>query len=286
MQTVTFPELDRLPEGKTAAIIGGGPAGLIAAEVLARAGVAVTVYDQMPSLGRKFMMAGRGGLNLTHSEELSLFLVRYGDIDPPLRTAIEAFPPAALRAWADSMGAATFVGSSGRVFPETLKTSPLLRTWLLRLGNLGVKTKLRHRWDGFDADGNLRFAADACETANVTLLIETNNLVEHPGYYLARLEQAADIIAAVDHPRLRMLFDTFHVGLNEGNIVDNFNRHLALIDHVQIADVPGRHQPGEGDLDFDVILPAIDASGYDGWVGCEYFPLTDTRSSLAWMKDA
>ncbi len=134
--------------------------------------------------------------------------------------------------------------------------------------------------------GNLRFAADACETANVTLLIETNNLVEHPGYYLARLEQAADIIAAVDHPRLRMLFDTFHVGLNEGNIVDNFNRHLALIDHVQIANVPGRHQPGEGDLDFDVILPAIDASGYDGWVGCEYFPLTDTRSSLAWMKDA
>ena len=165
MQTVTFPELDRLPEGKTAAIIGGGPAGLIAAEVLARAGVAVTVYDQMPSLGRKFMMAGRGGLNLTHSEELSLFLARYGDIDPLLRKAIEAFPPAALRAWADSMGAATFVGSSGRVFPGTLKTSPRLRTWLLRLGNLGVKTKLRHRWDGFDADGNLRFAADGKEVS-------------------------------------------------------------------------------------------------------------------------
>ena len=167
MQTVTFPELDRLPEGKTAAIIGGGPAGLIAAEVLARAGVAVTVYDQMPSLGRKFMMAGRGGLNLTHSEELSLFLARYGDIDPLLRKAIEAFPPAALRAWADSMGAATFVGSSGRVFPETLKTSPLLRTWLLRLGNLGVKTKLRHRWEGFDGDGNLRFVADGKEVSVV-----------------------------------------------------------------------------------------------------------------------
>ena len=86
---MTFPDIDRLPEGKTAAIIGGGPAGLIAAEVLARAGVAVTVYDQMPSLGRKFLMAGRGGLNLTHSEELPLFLARYGDIVPLLRRAIE-----------------------------------------------------------------------------------------------------------------------------------------------------------------------------------------------------
>lgn len=131
---------------------------------------------------------------------------------------------------------------------------------------------------------NLCFAADACDKANVTLLIETNNRVEHPGYYLARLEQAADIIAAVDHPRLRLLFDTFHVGINEGNVVENLKRYLPLIDHVQIANVPGRHEPGEGDLDFDIILPAIEASGYDGWVGCEYFPLTDTRSSLAWMK--
>ena len=160
---MTFTEIENAPggkiTGKTAAIIGGGPAGLVAAEVLARAGVAVTVYDQMASLGRKFLMAGRGGLNLTHSEEMPLFLPRYGDIDPLLRAAIEAFPPAALRAWADSMGAATFVGSSGRVFPQVLKTSPLLRTWLLRLGNLGVKVKLRHRWEGFDADGNLRFSA-------------------------------------------------------------------------------------------------------------------------------
>ena len=156
-RTVTFPEIDQLAKGKTAAVIGGGPAGLVAAEVLARAGAAVTIYDQMPSLGRKFLMAGRGGLNLTHSEELPQFLGRYADIPPLLKTAIEAFPPAALRAWADSMGAATFVGSSGRVFPEALKTSPLLRTWLLRLGNLGVQVKLRHRWEGFDADGNLRF---------------------------------------------------------------------------------------------------------------------------------
>ena len=162
---MTFPDIDRLPEGKTAAIVGGGPAGLIAADVLARAGVAITVYDQMPSLGRKFLMAGRGGLNLTHSEELPLFLARYGDIHPLLRRAIEEFPPSAMRAWSDGLGQATFVGSSGRIFPETLKTSPLLRTWLLRLGNLGVKTKLRHRWDGFDADGNLRFAADGKEVS-------------------------------------------------------------------------------------------------------------------------
>ena len=164
---MTFPDIDRLPEGKTAAIVGGGPAGLIAAEVLARAGVAITVYDQMPSLGRKFLMAGRGGLNLTHSEELPLFLARYGDIHPLLRRAIEEFPPSAMRAWSDGLGQATFVGSSGRIFPETLKTSPLLRTWLLRLGNLGVKTKLRHRWEGFDGDGNLRFVADGKEVSVV-----------------------------------------------------------------------------------------------------------------------
>src|SRR5512141_1720856 len=143
----------------TAAVIGGGPAGLMAAEVLARAGVAVTVYDQMTSLGRKFLLAGRGGLNLTHSEDLALFVTRYGDGDPLLRGAIEAFPPQALRAWSDGLGQATFVGSSGRVFPTSLKTSPLLRTWLLRLGNLGVNVRLRHRWEGWDEDGNLRFSA-------------------------------------------------------------------------------------------------------------------------------
>ncbi|MDO9411597.1 MAG: TIGR03862 family flavoprotein [Pseudolabrys sp.] len=164
---MTFPDVDTVSEGKTAVVVGGGPAGLIAAEALARAGVDVTVYDQMPSLGRKFLMAGRGGLNLTHSEELPQFLARYPDIAPVLKSAIEAFPPGALRAWADSMGAATFVGSSGRVFPELLKTSPLLRTWLLRLGNLGVKVKLRHRWAGFDGDGNLHFVADGKDVSVV-----------------------------------------------------------------------------------------------------------------------
>ncbi len=148
----------RLPAARTVAVIGGGPAGLMAAEVLARAGATVTVYDRMPSLGRKFLLAGRGGLNLTHSEDLKQFLGRYGDdIDPKLRAAIEAYPPQALRAWSDSLGQETFIGSSGRVFPVALKTSPLLRTWLLRLGNLGVTVKLRHRWDGWDDEGRLRF---------------------------------------------------------------------------------------------------------------------------------
>ncbi|HEY4140555.1 MAG TPA: TIGR03862 family flavoprotein [Pseudolabrys sp.] len=147
----------RLSPNRSIAVIGGGPAGLMAAELLVKAGARVTVYDQMPSLGRKFLMAGRGGLNLTHSEDLKTFLTRYGDINPLLRTAIETYPPAALRAWSDSLGQPTFIGTSGRVFPTVLKTSPLLRTWLLRLGNLGVEFKLRHRWEGWDEDGNLRF---------------------------------------------------------------------------------------------------------------------------------
>jgi hypothetical protein len=157
----------RLSANNTVAVIGGGPAGLMAAELLARAGAMVTVYDQMASPGRKFLLAGRGGLNLTHSEDLTLFLTRYGDSDPLLRGAIEAFPPSALRAWSDSLGQSTFVGSSGRVFPTSLKTSPLLRTWLHRLGNLGVTFKLRHRWEGWDDDGSLRFT-----TAEKELLVE------------------------------------------------------------------------------------------------------------------
>jgi hypothetical protein len=103
------------------AIVGAGPAGLIAAETIAAAGVAVTVYDRMPSLARKFLLAGRGGLNLTHSEPLDLFLSRYGRAEPLLRGAIETFPPPALRDWAEGLGQKTFVGSSGRVFPETFK---------------------------------------------------------------------------------------------------------------------------------------------------------------------
>jgi len=139
------------------AIIGAGPAGLMAAEVLARGGAGVTVYDAMPSAGRKFLMAGRGGLNLTHSEALPEFLTRYGEAQPRLATAIEAFPPARLRAWSEALGQPTFIGSSGRVFPTAFKASPLLRAWLRRLDAMGVQLALRHRWTGWNDDGQLLF---------------------------------------------------------------------------------------------------------------------------------
>ena len=137
------------------AIIGAGPAGLMAAEVLAEGGARVTLYDRMPSVGRKFLMAGRGGLNLTHSEDLERLLGRYGPATEHLRAAIEAFPPAALRAWSEALGQPTFVGSSGRVFPKAFKASPLLRAWLRRLGAAGVNLALRHRWVGWDARGGV-----------------------------------------------------------------------------------------------------------------------------------
>ena len=145
------------------AVIGAGPAGLMAAEVLAQAGCPVTVYDRMPSAGRKLLMAGRGGLNLTHSEPLDRFLPRYGPAAARLARSIEAFPPSALIAWAEGLGQATFVGSSGRVFPKALKASPLLRAWLGRLRGLGVEIRARHDWTGWDAEGGLRFATPAGE---------------------------------------------------------------------------------------------------------------------------
>ncbi|WP_426413727.1 TIGR03862 family flavoprotein [Bradyrhizobium ganzhouense] len=129
----------------------------MAAEVLAQGGARVTVYDAMPSAGRKFLMAGRGGLNLTHSEPLADFLVRYREAMPHLRAAVEAFPPDALREWSAALGELTFVGSSGRVFPKTFKASPLLRAWLRRLDAAGVRFAFRHRWTGWDEQGGLQF---------------------------------------------------------------------------------------------------------------------------------
>jgi len=139
------------------AIVGGGPAGLIAAEILSAAGRVVSVYDRMPSLGRKFLMAGRGGLNLTHSEPLDAFMPRYGPAAERLAPMIEAFSPGDLTDWAQGLGQETFVGSSGRVFPRSLKASPLLRAWLARLADQGVTFHLRHDWRGWNADGALSF---------------------------------------------------------------------------------------------------------------------------------
>ncbi|WP_407164911.1 TIGR03862 family flavoprotein [Bradyrhizobium sp. ORS 111] len=127
------------------------------AEVLAAGGAGVTVYDAVPSAGRKFLMAGRGGLNLTHSEPLPEFLARYREARPHLKAAVEAFPPEGLRAWCEALGQPTFVGTSGRVFPKAFKASPLLRAWLRRLDAAGVRFAFRHRWVGWDEAGGLLF---------------------------------------------------------------------------------------------------------------------------------
>ncbi|WP_395675962.1 TIGR03862 family flavoprotein [Inquilinus sp.] len=132
-------------------IIGGGPAGLIAAQRLAEAGRRVTVYDRMPTVGRKFLMAGRGGLNLTHSEPLDRFVARYGAAQGWIEPLVRAFTPDDLRTWSHDLGVPTFVGSSGRVFPQSLKASPLLRAWLGRLAQLGVAVRTRHDWIGLTA---------------------------------------------------------------------------------------------------------------------------------------
>jgi len=124
----------------------------MAAEILSAGGAHVTVYDRMPSVGRKFLMAGRGGLNLTHSEPIAKFLTRYGAAEPHLRAAIESLSPDDLRAWSEQLGQPTFVGSSGRVFPKSFKASPLLRAWLRRLSEAGVEFRLRHRWSGWDGN--------------------------------------------------------------------------------------------------------------------------------------
>ena len=158
---------------RTAVVIGGGPAGLIAAEVLAADGLAVTVYEHKPSVGRKFLLAGRGGLNLTHSEPLDEFARRY-DARGWVAPLLVAFGPDDLRAWCASLGEETFVGSSGRVFPASFRATPLLRAWLRRLDDLGVQFATRHRWLGWDDDGAHRFAtADGSEIgvhADVTVL--------------------------------------------------------------------------------------------------------------------
>jgi uncharacterized flavoprotein (TIGR03862 family) len=139
-------------------VVGSGPAGLMAAETVAAAGHRVVVIEQMPSAGRKFLMAGRGGLNLTHSEPLEALLDRYGTARTHLEPAIRAFTPEALVAWANELGQETFIGSSGHVFPRAMKASPLLRAWLARLGELGVEMRLRHRLIGRRRDGTVLLA--------------------------------------------------------------------------------------------------------------------------------
>ncbi len=155
-------------------MVGGGPAGLVAAEVLGRAGVSVTVYDRMPSPARKLLLAGHGGLNITHSEGPEPFLARYGSASERLAPALRAFGPQDLRDWCAGLGEPTFVGSSGRVFPRSFRATPLVRAWLVRLADLGVRIERRHRWTGWaEPPGTLRLArADGSQTevtSDVTL---------------------------------------------------------------------------------------------------------------------
>ncbi|MFS8110302.1 TIGR03862 family flavoprotein [Rhizobium jaguaris] len=160
--------------GKQIAIIGGGPAGLMAAEVLSLSGHRVTVYDSMPTVARKFLLAGKSGLNITHAEDYARFANRFGATSERLRPALDAFTPDDLRTWAAGLGTETFTGSSGRVFPKVMKASPLLRAWLGRLETQGVRVRTRHRWTGF-AEGGFVFETPEgptivhCDTALLAL---------------------------------------------------------------------------------------------------------------------
>ncbi len=154
------PSIDR---SARVAVIGGGPAGLMAAEVLARSGARVTVFERMPSVGRKLLVAGRGGLNLTHSEPIDDLLDRYGPARPRLAPPIADFGPAELRQWCAGLGQEPFVGSSGRVFPSGFRATPLLRAWLGRLDELGVELQVRHSWRGWCPEGVVVAGADGIE---------------------------------------------------------------------------------------------------------------------------
>jgi len=151
-----MPSTDSLTPHRVA-IIGAGPAGLMAAEVLSQAGVHVDIYDAMPSVGRKFLMAGKGGMNITHAEPYADFLSRYGARRSELEPLLNSFTPDALRTWIHELGIETFIGSSKRVFPTDMKAAPLLRAWLHRLRESGVNIHVRHRWIGWDAFNALRF---------------------------------------------------------------------------------------------------------------------------------
>ena len=150
-----------MPAGANAAVIGAGPAGLMAAEVLSRGGANVDLYEAMPSAGRKFLVAGKGGLNLTHSEPFDQFLTHYGDRQKQIEPLLRAFGPDDLRQWASELGIETFIGSSTRVFPVGMRSTPLLRLWLARLRAAGVTFHFRHKWIGWDAHDALRFETPA-----------------------------------------------------------------------------------------------------------------------------
>ena len=156
----------------SAIVVGAGPAGLMAAEALAQSGAQVDVYDAMPSAGRKFLLAGRGGLNLTHSEPFDVFASRFAERRAQVEPWLQEFGPQQLRAWAEQLGVTTFVGSSGRVFPAQMKAAPLLRAWLHRLRASGVRFHTRHRWTGWAPSGTLQFSTpDGVQEASADAVV-------------------------------------------------------------------------------------------------------------------
>jgi len=165
------------PHAESVAIIGGGPAGLMAAEVIAQAGFNVSVYDAMPSVGRKFLLAGVGGMNITHAEPSPQFLSRYGDARAHLAPIINTFDANALRGWVEDLGIETFVGTSGRVFPKEMKAAPLLRAWLHRLRESNVSFYPRHRWLGWNSEGALRFCVDSAKDEHQEHLVSAKACV-------------------------------------------------------------------------------------------------------------
>lgn len=166
-------------------IVGGGPAGLMAAEIISRAGIAVALYDAMPSVGRKFLLAGVGGMNITHAEDAQNFLARYSSAAAALAPFIADFDAEAVRSWAQGLGVATFVGSSQRVFPTGMKAAPLLRAWLQRLRAQGVEFFPRHRWLGWTTTGALRFTVKAVNASAVSTTAATEVVVSADACVLA-----------------------------------------------------------------------------------------------------
>jgi uncharacterized flavoprotein (TIGR03862 family) len=230
------------------AVIGGGPAGLMAAEVIAAAGLPVSVFDAMPSVGRKFLLAGKGGLNLTHAESFEQFLPRYGAATDALRGCLVAFDADAVRAWARGLGVETFVGSSLRVFPADMKAAPLLRHWLHRLRQAGVRFHARHRWQGWHEDGSLRFHADAgavsVRPAATVLALGGASWprLGSDGAWVPMLEARG-----VQVRPLRPANCGFDVAAWSGHLATRFAGHPVKAVTISIEDVSGRRivRPGE-----------------------------------------